>query len=393
MSTEPSSSKRWRNRIIYVLVLLVFQELIFRFFFPLPELQNFDRVNYLNLGKSKGAENYWRDNDRYWESTPDTSFQFVHELNRYGFRGEEWPVEKPVGKKRVLFIGDSFVEGAMANQGQAIPDIFASAAGEKYEVLNGGMMGMGLTAYLQFAADAVPTFKPDIVVVCLYANDLGQEAPKVPQMYLEPETYSTFTPRLLEVFAQWNKNGAIKFRWNGSTRPFLPGKDSDGNPWNTDGELFKPHVEASLAEQMRNGTFNPFRTNNLLGDEKFLKQKPGLGETVPFLKYTCDQSGAQLIICYIPNRNQVTKHYYPYEFKLCQLDCNESFDLTQPQYHVHQQIIAKQCRDFGASFIDLTPTVREAEVSGNHIYWNYDDHMRASGYKLVGNTIWQQLRN
>ena len=387
---EASKSGKLRGRIIYVLVLLVLQELLFRFLFPLPELQNFDRVNYLNLGNSKGSTNYWRDNDRYWESTPDTAYQFVHHLNRYGFRGEEWPIEKPSGKKRVLFIGDSFVEGAMAVDGYSIPDGFANAAGDaEYEVLNGGMMGMGLTAYLQFGADVVPTFKPDVVFLCIYANDLGQNPPKVPALYLEPEYYSAWMPRVVEVFRQWSKNGAIKFRWKGTSDPFLPTKDSEGNPWNTDGELFKPHVEPSLAAQMQEGTFNPFRTNNFLGDEKHLKARPGLGETIPFMKYTCDQGGAELVVVYIPNRNQVTKHYYPYELKLCQLDCNESFDLTQPQYNIHQQIIANQCEQFKVKFVNLTPTAKAEEAKGNHLYWNYDDHMRAHGYMLMGQAIWQ----
>ena len=41
-------------------------------------------------------------------------------------------------------------------------------------------------------------------------------------------------------------------------------------------------------------------------------------------------------------------------------------------------------------FIDLTPTVKRAEDSSNHLYWSYDDHMRGKGYLLLGNALWEK---
>lgn len=390
MSETGTKSNKFTRVVVYILVLFVFQELVFRLCFPVPELKNFDRVNYLTLNGQDRSANYWRNKARYWESTPDTAYKFMHYLNQYGFRDDEWSMEKESGKKRAIFIGDSFVEGAMAEQDETITAGFENAdASNQYETFNCGLMGMGLGPYLQLGADIVPNYKPDVVFLCIYANDLGQKPPAVPQLYMEPETYSSFVPRLVELFSQWSARGPLMFRWNGSSEPFLPTKDSDANPWNTDGELFKPHVEAGLAAQMRAGTFNPFRTNNLLSDERHLKIPPQLGETIPFMKYTCDNAGAELVVVYIPNRNQTTRHYIPYELQLCQVDCNESMDLTGPEYQLHQRTIADQCNTFQVRFIDLTQTVKQEESKGNHLYWNYDDHMRAKGYLLLGETIWK----
>ncbi len=77
--------------------------------------------------------------------------------NGYGFRDSEWTVKKATGKRRCLFVGDSFVEGIMAEQDQTIPEYFKKASSEKnLEIINAGMLSVGMKQYLQFLADAVP---------------------------------------------------------------------------------------------------------------------------------------------------------------------------------------------------------------------------------------------
>lgn len=379
--------------VLYIFILFIVQESLFRLGFPLPEIKNLDRKNYLNWHPDVNINNHLRNQKFYWQSEPDTNGIFKHNMNRYGFRDKEWLVEKGEDKKRAIFIGDSFVEGLMAEQVGTITEGFKKAAGEQnYEVLNAGMMGMGLNSYLQLLADIIPIFKPDIVFFCIYANDLGQKQVVSPDLYLEPEYYKWYKPRLIELFQQYSANGAVLFRWDNRIKPFLQKTPIISNPWTKDEKKLKPHVNPILAEAMKNGKFNPYRTNALIKEERHLKKEPKLGETIPFVQYFCNKFNVEPVVIYIPSRNQVTNYYHQFEKELCLLNYQDTIDLTKPAYQLHQQIVAKQCKDFNVRFIDLTEDIKEREAKGEHLYWNYDEHMRAKGYLLLGKTIWDRWK-
>ncbi len=379
------TKKKAINISLYVLGIFVFQEIVFRYAYPVPELSNFDRSIYLNLGTDTKSD-FLRNIDFTWKSLPDTNKVFVHEMNRYGFRDEEWLIDKPIGTKRVVFIGDSFIEGVMAKQKETIPEYFKKASPEKLEVYNAGILGVGLKCYLQLAADMIPIFKPDVVFMCIYANDLGKEEPTVPEFFLEPEYYNSWTPRLYTVVDQMTSNGSLLPRWKEESKPYFLKTPDKSNPWSENEELLRGSAEPWLEEAMIKAELNPFLVNAFQKEEIHLKEKPKLGETIPFFQYTCQKYGATPIVVYIPSRNQVTKHYYPYELEMCK-GCSDEWDLTSEAYNIHQKTIANQCKQLGVQFIDLTNVVKTEEAKGNHLYWNYDQHMRAKGYKVLGEAI------
>jgi len=374
---------------LYVFGLFVFQEVVFRFAFPIPEISNFDRINYMLLYFDGQGSPHSRNKTRTWQSQADTTAVFKHNMNAYAFRDQEWKIKKPATTKRALFIGDSFVEGIMANQQETIPQSFKIASDNTYEVFNAGMLGCGLDAYLQLATDMIPTFKPDVTFLCIYANDLGKNSPKVPEHYLEPEYYKWYTPRLYEFYTQTKTRGPLLFKWHTIKEPYLYPTPNTINPWTSQENTLGKEVTPQLASWMKKATFNSFLTNALYKEERYLKTAPPLGETIPFFKYTCDTFDAKPVVIYIPSRNQVSKYYLPFEKEYCLDKCADIFDLTQEKYQRHQQMIKKQCEQYNIDFIDLSTTIKNEEAKGNHLYWNYDQHMRAKGYQLVGEHIWE----
>lgn len=377
--------------LTYLVAIFILQEVVFRVFFPLPELSNFDRINYGVQNPKSRSQAHLRDIDWYWSSLPDTAHRFVHEMNRYGFRDEEWSIAKPENKKRILLVGDSFVEGIMAEQNQTIKDGFLSADDHAFEVLNAGMMGVGVDSYSQFIADAVPIFNPDYVILFIYTNDLGKRVPSIPQFFLEPEQYALWKPRLLEVVQQAVAGNSVLARWTSEVRNYLPSVPARNNPWSRNAEELDGQVRPDLAEHMKNGAFNPFRVNQFLRMEDFLKTPLNFGETLPFLQYFTKEHGAKLIICYIPSRDLVTDHYYQFERAVCQEACPENMSLNAPEYHEHRNTLRQNCLEYKIDFIDLTDTVQEQEKSGNHLYWNYDDHMRGKGYVFLGEQVYKNF--
>ena len=377
---------------LYLISIFLIQEIIIRAFFPLPEIINFDRANYQQVKSKKITTDYLRHTPWYWESSVDTANTFVHEMNEYGFRDNSWSVEKVKNKKRILFIGDSFVEGVMAQQQETITaHLDELDTLNSFEFMNAGMLGMGLSSYLQLLADMIPVYKPDVVFLCIYANDLGQTAPVMPTHHFTPEYYNIFKPRIIEVIKQANSNGPVPFKYT-QPKPYLPAVPKPSNPWTKNEQELNTHTTPRLANAMKSGKFNPHRTNGFLKEEHFLKLSPKLGQTFPFIEFIKKEYHVKPIIVYIPSRNQITKHYYTFEKELAKQYFSDSLDLTQQQYQIHQKEIAQHCKKHQLPFINLSAPLKKEEASGNHLYWNYDEHMRSKGYHVIAKELFQNLK-
>lgn len=380
--------------LIYVAILFLFQEAIMRICFPLPELQNFNRINYQILDKQAGGPGYLRNINMTWRSTMDTTATFVHQFNSYGYRDTEWKRAKPSGKKRIFFVGDSFVEGMMSDQDKTIVEGFKQAAGaeaDNWEIFNCGMMGIGLNEYMKFLADAVPIFKPDEVYLVLYSNDIPFQRDYKPQVVLSPEGYSFFTPRLKVVVNQLSADDPIPFRWNRPTQKFYKAVPDPGNPWTTKEKEMAQHVTPEMATEMKLGNFNFFRANWILEEKKFFSQKPNnISAKFKFIKNYLAKHNCTLKVFYIPSRSQVTDYYYQFEKQACLMNCPDTLSLTGEEYQIHQKLLTRVLGKLDVEFNDLTGFVKEKEANGQHLYWNYDDHMRGSSYLMLGKEIYAQ---
>jgi len=382
--------KKYIKILLYIFCVIIFQELFFRYFFPVSEIKNFDRINFMILKFDSTGSKHSRDQIWEWKSIPDTIAVFKHKMNRYGFRDKEWNIDKPINKKRALFIGDSFVEGVMAKQNETIPVAFEKASANSFETLNGGLLGCGLDSYLQLSADMIPIFKPDVAFLCIYANDLGKDIPRIPDFYLDPDFFNPYNPRLLEIYSQIKTSGPLNFRWKNDSKPYLPAVPNKSNPWTHNGDIYKHDVTPFIAKNMKQSLLNPFLTNALAKEENYLKKKPKIGETINFFNYVCTQNGTKPVVIYIPSRNQVSDYYLQFEKEYCLNKCPDTISLNKPEYQIHQQFLKTQCEGTNVQFIDLTYVIKEKEDEGVHLYWNYDQHMRAKGYQLLGETIWEK---
>lgn len=381
----------WRL-ILYVLGVLIFQEVVFRAVFPLPEVRGFNRVNYMNIPiarmKDKGAIRNLR---LIWESLPDNAV-FVHDLNSYGFRDKEWKIQKPEGCQRVMFVGDSFAEGTMALQNETISAGFSRSAKDSsiaVEAMNLGVMGTGLDCSMRLALDAVLLFRPDYVFLLIYANDL----PSHPVL-ADPETfkpYSVWKPRLFDLIAMKMRGDMLPMRWNIRSRKFHSTGSEPLNPWHKNERKLRHFVTERIADAILAGRFNPYR----IGGSRYMK--PLLEHEVDMLaplrnfRYSLEKMGARLFVVYLPERGQVTNYYQRFE-KEYSLNMPPPPDLTGPEYQKHQEYICGDCREAGIPFMDLTPLIRSEEEKGNHLYWDYDDHMRGAGYLLVGRELYKWWR-
>ncbi len=382
--------------LLYFIFILIIQELCLRLCFPIPELKNFDRSYYMKDEIDNHNVAHQKNISWYWESTPDTNNRFIHYMNRYGFRDNEWKVKKRNGSQRFMFVGDSFVEGVMASQEETIPKGFRSfLERDNVEIMNFGMLGRGLNSYLKVITDAIPIFKPDVIMLCVFSNDLSDKTPLIPSGNLDPEYFNFFVPRIIELIREARKNRSINFRWFIPEKRFLPFVPEKQSPLTKhEGEIRK-HVRADLVESMRRGRSNPFRTNQILREKEMLAKEPNLGNAFNYIKSYAELHEVELIIYYIPARSMITNHYYQYEKEYCLKECVDPIDLTSSSYQVHRKALKEKCESLDIPFLDLSNFIKEKESQNKHLYWNYDDHMKGESYLLLGQELhnfWSQLK-
>lgn len=105
--------------------------------------------------------------------------------NSLGFRDDrEYPLEKPPGTFRILVLGDSVTFGHGSVAEHAYPFLLeqklkAWKPGVNWQVWNLGVPGYNTSQELAYLLEVGSTYKPDLVVVGFYWNDLVDNRPVV----------------------------------------------------------------------------------------------------------------------------------------------------------------------------------------------------------------------
>lgn len=117
---------------------------------------------------------------RHWENTPnyrgtleDPEFVMQITHDAHGFRGPgELRAEKAPGSTRLLVLGDSMTYGTGVDDDETFCARLA-ALDPRLEVINAGVNGYGTSQELLLLQEKGPLVRPDVVVVCVFFNDIG----------------------------------------------------------------------------------------------------------------------------------------------------------------------------------------------------------------------------
>jgi len=369
------------------LAALLAGEGLFRVVFPLPQVPNFNRMDFSEVPAEFRARRPALMNASFrWTSEPDRA-SFVHALNLYGFRDQTtWCVAPITGTTRVMFLGDSFAEGVMAPDDGTIPRAFARAVrpADRVEAMNLGIGGTGLSQYLRLMAAAVPLFRPHTVVLLLYANDLPP--PPFEAQWLaaswRPVSFKRWLPRPAHVALRAWRGAPVPRRWHTSPFAFFGAVPDPTNPLTSRAPGYEELVEPPLLDAMRRGTFNPYLADHL---ERSATDLPAAADAAPHLKAARDflaRHGAVLRVAYLPHALQVSDYYMSFARRYAVEKPVAS--LTGAAYQRQATELGLACRGLDVPFLDLTPLLRREEDAGRHLFWDYDNHMREAGYAFLG---------
>jgi lysophospholipase L1-like esterase len=129
----------------------------------------------------------WRYATRIKVRGSDAALPFVHGANRsgdfygaeirtnsFGFRDGEYPVERVPGRRRILFVGDSFTLGWGVAQDSTMAELVEqklNAGGQPTEVINLGIGNYNTAMELELFRRSGLQFQPDMVVLLQFVND------------------------------------------------------------------------------------------------------------------------------------------------------------------------------------------------------------------------------
>jgi hypothetical protein len=326
-------------------------------------------------------------------SEPD-GVEHAENLNLYGFRGTTWRLTPAAPRQRIMFVGDSMVEGALTSDEETIPAAFerkGRRADMNLEALNLGIGGAQISDYVRVIRDATPIFRPDTIILVIFANDMPFP-PLAPAWLRDPVTplrTRRWMPRLLEVLRRTATGQPIPRRWHQGPFPVFAAVPHPSNPWTWAGDQPQSLVQPHIAEAMRRGRFNPFLIDWLSRIAPHLGRAGNPRPHLAALKQYVEASGASFLLVYLPCAEQISDYYLPFRKAYGNVDVRS---MRGPEYQVQAAALRRSAGELGIPFLDLTEPFRRLEEQGVHLYWDYDIHMRGRGYVAAGEAIYDWWR-
>ncbi len=300
--------------------------------------------------------------------------------NRFGMRWREVGLEKPAGRRRVAFLGDSYTFGCWSSSiERSFVGVFEKGISPTaFEVLNFGVGGYGIGDEELLLREQVIRFSPDHVMLMFFnGNDfrdtyLGLRKDRLVDgtAEVDPEVLRQKVPAEFLVNDRVEatpapETSALKSRLRqlASYRALEPLLG-----WEN------PYVEFGPSRRFMSYAFwsrVPYPDVARRARDESLA---ALGRINAF----CRERGVSVAVVAIPTHDQV---YSGREW-------GRDFDIAFPQVYV--QVFA---REQGIPFLDLLPPFR-AYVRERHavLYVPIDQHLNDAGHALAGETIAEWFR-
>ncbi len=342
----------------------------------------------LIVGTMLAGEYYLRANDARRFARPTTIPGLKYELvpsyrgvykgieyrtNEYGFRGPEIAMAKPKGEFRILFLGDSIVQGGLVNEDQAVgarlQTLWQAQAGhEKTLVINGGVSSYDANDYLALYKNKGYKFDPDFVVVGLFLNDNFR--------YIAREKFAA----VAHAPHWWERSVLLRTIVNTASEPQARSFDP-------------PTVENhQLMSQIAQAIPEPSSVEALV---KFFQQHnypldPITNESLPFV---FDMNAWAQVRAPVSELAELVRAHHarllfiilPVEFQLV-----EGYSYPQPQ-----QFVMEMCSSLGIDVIDAAPILRKLQAdSGRSVYHQRGDmiHFDASAHAAIAQAAFTRMQ-
>lgn len=288
-------------------------------------------------------------------------------MNGEGFFDSKHQVVKPPGRKRILFLGDSFTIGFGVSRKNRYTDRIREYLPPGFEVINMGMWGWSTDQELLVLREEGLKYSPDVVVLAMFVDDISNcHFFSVNEgLFLKP-----------------------KFSLSGENALKLGNVPVPNN--RTKSLLYNIMLTRFYKLRNRIGVGSKFQKMGFFSvfDKAFLKEYK---YTLP-LRIVSEVQGvlksnqAKLLLVIIPYTDQFMKNKIYAAGKGAFGIPPERLDLGLPQ-----KVIKLYCKRAGIPVLDLLPAFK-AEYGKEKLFFKRDLHWTVAGHRLAARTIYQHLR-
>jgi hypothetical protein len=340
----------------------------------------------------------WRNRAGVQTIFESPEFRVAVHINQLGMRGPAVPPRPAVGKRRVLFVGDSFVFGWGVEEDETF---FAELARLRadLEPIAMGVAGYGTDQELVWLRDeGLRALAPQTVVACVYVNDLIDNVSSV--RWGRPKI--TFRLGERGELGELQPPGASAAASGPSERPQLAG---------TPGALALPPAERIddwFVSHLRLYALLRPRIATLAVRAGWLSIEEGIDDYVGYfaressptreaqwalllaeldeMQRVAQRGGAELVVLAVPAKVQVQKQVRARVLRSYGLAA-AAFDFGQTD---------RRLRDWGtrAGVRIISPRElmeREADRSDADLYYAYDGHWNRRGHRACGEALAAEL--
>lgn len=308
-------------------------------------------------------------------SVNEEEFSNTINTNSAGLNDEERGYVKKEGTKRIVLLGDSFIEAVQVPREKNIASLLENLLGNDFEVINMGFAGAGQAhEYLILKQEALK-YSPDLVIVFffigndVYNNSYHLESKKDKPFFAAKEgelihldgTINPADEKLTDNFL-WKHSFAYRY---------FAGK-----------YLAYKELKIVLGQRGSNeGVPIPY----YVFKEDYSPQWEEAWDTTKALlsaiKKKIEDNNGELLLAAIPDKVQV----YEEDFYKT-LGGSKNWDMEKPN-----NILEDFCKRENISYIDLLPIFREYSEEGKRLYYHKDEHFNKEGHRVTAEVVYQKL--
>ncbi|MBN2406662.1 MAG: hypothetical protein JXJ19_03095 [Elusimicrobia bacterium] len=339
-------------------------------------------------------------------SAADKMKSVVNHINSISIRGPEIGRKEP-GKRRVLMLGDSFIQAEEVGYGGSAGQVLQGMLDNGYEVISHGMGGWSPLLELNWLNKKGLTLEPDTVVLFLCQNDF--HGPHVSRADVNLTKKAVFDENSIPVKFNVPADRSMEGRGVPGIRlfrfirrnviPFF--KERYFTEQLTQDEVdFLLSAEISGFEKKMNKMLPPHRRKNTVKDIIRMSRPVSLWEEgtknninlslgyLDKIAVILKEKNIRLIVTLVPFGWNISKT----ENKVGRR-CYMFADAIIPLGGLEERI-KMYCAGKGIEYFDLNSVLKKAaEERSGDLYYSYDGHWTSLGNRIVGEALYRYISN
>lgn len=310
-------------------------------------------------------------------------------INNFGLRSDSNVIiDKPIGIRRILFLGDSFVAGHEVLEKDTFVRLIENQwreAGYPVEVLNGGIRGYSPILDLFYLKFNALKLNPDKVVLVINSGDFGED-----RRLQEDVRYNFKTGAIEGIFTDWHY---FYYRRQATQSANLQTSGPRTTPWR---QILLPHkvIELLKTQLSRLVKKSSIHLGDWRDDPLVLERaqvEPDTKQTL--LQQTQDNireinallknQGVKFYLVLLPMGFEAGKNEWRYGRAGWALEQNTLYEPTALLR------LAQWAKEEGISVINLLPYLRNNPDKLKFL--PYDGHLNIFGHQVVADALSQEL--